>query len=125
MLAAIVVIPAAQGIAQAALGVVPGALGSSSRTSTCTHLGTWEDICSHYGRGISRHGGGSMYTSHWFSNAIVLFDSGCTHSFVSHTHVSRMGVEVEHLGSSLVVTTRPGAVTATGKPVYSFTVVIL
>lgn len=45
--------------------------------------------------------------------ALVLFDSGCTHSFVSYTHVSRMGVEVEDIGHPLVVTTLARVVTTT------------
>lgn len=52
--------------------------------------------------------------------SLVLFDSGCMHSFVSHMHVSRMGVEAEDLGHCLVdlghclvVTTLAGVVTIT------------
>ena len=45
----------------------------------------------------------------------VLFDSGCTHSFISYTHTSRIGCKVEELGHSLLVSTPAGSVIATGE----------
>ena len=50
-----------------------------------------------------------------FVPARVLFDSGCTHSFISYTHASRIGCEIEELGHSLLVSTPAGSVIATGE----------
>ena len=47
--------------------------------------------------------------------ARVLFDSGCTHSFISYMHTNRIGYKIEELGHSLLVSTPAGSVIATGE----------
>ena len=47
--------------------------------------------------------------------ARILFGSGCTHSFISYTHTSRIGSKIEKFGHSLLVSTPAGSVIATGE----------
>lgn len=49
-----------------------------------------------------------------FVPAVVLFDSGSTHTFIAYTSVPRVGVGLEDLGYDLVVTTPAGSVFTTG-----------
>ena len=57
-----------------------------------------------------------------FAPAIVLFDSGSTHTFLSRSFADRIGVQLEDLGFDLRVSTPAGVVLTIGVRVWGVAV---
>lgn len=56
--------------------------------------------------------------------AQVLFNFGCTHSFILYAYTNMIGSQIESLGHSLLVSTPTGRVIDTGKCVRNVTIEI-